>query len=137
MIIKNDEAFTSIFKISLYHQNTKYIGLFDNIESLKQSKIIIGKNQYVFEEDYINSTLPQRIKDNRWELFYTGLLSKPKEFDVVEQFIEKVYLPHIRYSINILKNKLKDKKLLNCGDLKIANPQEIYYNKFLKNNKKC
>lgn len=130
MILKNDKAFYVIFKTNLSNRYSN-IGLFDDLKLLTNTTIVINCIQCKFDKYYIKNILPKKINKYKWELFYIGLLSKPKEFDVYERFMEEIYLPQLRYDINILQNKLKSKELINCDDLKIIDTQRICYDKFL------
>lgn len=60
-----------------------------------------------FDEDYIKNILPKRIETYKWELCYKGLMSIPKEFDLYEKFMENIYLPKLRYDVNMLENQIK------------------------------
>lgn len=80
--LKNDEAFAKLMSIEKHYSPREYFcikqipSIFDNLQLLKNTTVIIGGYYLTFDEDYIESTLPQRIKENYWELLNKGLISR-------------------------------------------------------------
>lgn len=78
--LKNDEAFAKLISIDKYYSPREFFckkpvpNIFDNLQLLKDTTIIMGGYYLTFDEDYIENTLPQRIKENYWELLNKGII---------------------------------------------------------------